>query len=209
MRGLTIALLISSTALWGQRWEIGAGAAASFYTGRDISAGAVKGKAKLDNGFGFTAYIGNNTTNYVGGEFRYTWQRNDLNLSSGSTNVNFGARSSAFHYDVLVHATSVRQRVRPYLAVGGGVKVYQGTGTEAAVRPLSNLAFLTKTTEVKPLISFGGGVKFKVTDRVMFRVDVRDYFTQIPTKLIAPAPGAQLSGWVHNLVAMAGLSLAF
>lgn len=214
MRGFHTAvalfLLASAPALFAQKFEVGGGVGASFYTGKDIAGrNNAAGTFKPATGWGFTAYLGNNSYDYVGGEFRYTMQKNDLELTSGGTSVKFGARSSAFHYDVLIHTASVRQRVRPFLAFGGGAKLYEGTGKEVVAQPLSNLAFLTKTREIKPLITFGGGIKVKVSDRVLVRAEVKDYFSQVPTSVVAPAPGAQLNGWFHNFVALVGLSLFF
>jgi len=209
-RTLFALIALATPALYAQKWEVGGGAGASFYTGKDITGrNNAAGTFKPKGGVGFTGYVGNNMYDHVSGEFRYTWQKNDLSLQSGSTNVKFGARSSAFHYDVLIHTASVRQKVRPFLAVGGGIKLYEGTGQEVVAQPLSSLAFLTKTRELKPLITFGGGVKVAVSDRVLLRAEVKDYFSQVPTKVAAPAPGASLGGWFHNIVAMFGVSVLF
>jgi len=45
---------------------------------------------------------------------------------------------------------------------------------------------------VVPLITFGGGIKYAVAPRFLLRIEVRDYFSRFPTKVIAPAPGAHL-----------------
>jgi hypothetical protein len=207
---LTIAALLAAPMVFAQKWEIGGGGGASFYTGKDIAGrNNAAGNFKPRGGFALTGVIGNNMYDYVGGEFRYTWQKNDLSLESGGTNVKFGARSSAFHYDVLIHTASVRQKVRPFVAVGAGVKLYEGTGREVVAQPLSNLAFLTKTRELKPLITFGGGVKVQVSEKMLFRAEVKDYFSQVPTKVAAPAPGASLGGWFHNFVFLVGVSALF
>lgn len=209
--GTLFALIALATpALHAQKWEIGGGAGASFYTGKNITGrNNATGTFKPQGGFGLTAYAGHNMYDYVGGEFRYTWQQNDLSLQSGSTTAKFGARSSAFHYDVLIHTASVRQRIRPFISFGGGIKLYEGTGTEVVAQPLANLAFLTKTRDLKPLITFGGGVKIKASDKILFRAEVKDYFSQVPTKVAAPAPGASLNGWFHNIVALFGVSVLF
>jgi hypothetical protein len=135
------------------------------------------------------------------------FEQNDLKLSSGGTSASFGAQSHAVHYDFLVHATPLGSSMRPYVAFGGGVKFYRGTGTEVAVQPLGNIALLTKTNEVKGLLSVGGGVKFQLSSRVLIRLDVHDYITPFPVNLIAPASGSTApSGWVNNIVATAGVS---
>lgn len=214
MRGFHTAIalfwLAGAPAAFAQKWEIGGGAGASFYTGKDITGrNNTSGTYKPAGGWGATAVVGNNLYDYVGGEFRYVLQKNDLQLQSGSATAKFAARTSTFHYDVLIHTASVRQRVRPFLAFGGGVRLYEGTGKEVVAQPLANLGFLTKTTETKPIVDFGGGVKVKVSERVLFRAEVRDYFGPVPNKVVAPAPGAKLEGWNHNFVALFGISLLF
>jgi hypothetical protein len=206
-RALFFFMAVASPGLLAQKWEIGGSAGASFYTGKTVTGrNNATGEFKPQGGFSLSAHAGQNVSDYVGGEFRYTYQKNDLSLSSGGTTAKFGGRSSAFHYDVLIHTASVRQKVRPFVSVGGGAKLYEGTGREVVAQPLANLAFLTKTREIKPLITFGGGVKVKVSDRILLRAEVKDYFSQVPTKVVAPASGAKLGGWFHNFVAMVGLS---
>ena len=34
----------------------------------------------------------------------------------------------------------------------------------------------------------------------MIRAEVYDYFTQTPVVVLQPAPGAELGGWIHNIV---------
>jgi hypothetical protein len=209
-RGAALLALSTAPALFGQAWEVGGGAGASFYNTKTVTGrNNQSGNANPQAGFGVTGYIGHNNYHYVGGEFRYTMQFNDLQVSSGGTKATFGGRSQALHYDVLIHTASTRQKVRPFVAFGGGVKAYQGTGKETVTQPLASLAFLTKTSELKPLVSFGAGVKFKVSEKAMFRVDLRDYFGPAPNRVIAPAPGATLKGWIHNFVFLAGISYTF
>jgi len=86
---------------------------------------------------------------------------------------------------------------------------FRGVGTEAPYQPLSTFALLTKTSQWTPLVTFGGGFKIAVSPRVLLRVEVRDYFSRFPTQVIAPAPDAHLSGWLHDLVPLAGITFLF
>jgi len=38
---------------------------------------------------------------------------------------------------------------------------------------------------------------------------VRDYITPFPNKVIAPAPGAKVGGWLQDFVPMFGVSWTF
>jgi hypothetical protein len=92
--------------------------------------------------------------------------------------------------------------------VGGGMKLYEGTGKDIAVQPLGRIAVLTRTTQWKPLISFGGGVKFRVGDRAAVRVEVRTNMTEVPTEVITPING-KISGWLLNFAPMVSLGWTF
>lgn len=209
MRAAAVLLMLAaSEAALAQKWEIGGGAGGSFYTAKTVSRASVTADAKFDSGWGATGYVSQNMSDLFGGELRYSFLKNDARLSSGSTQATFGANAHAIHYDVLLHATPAGSAIRPFVAVGGGIKVFQGTGKEVVAQPLGNLAFLTKTSEYKPLLTFGAGVKFNVTKRVGFRAEVKDYFSQFPKEVITPASGSTLSGkWIHNFVAMVSISL--
>lgn len=201
--------LVSATAAFAQKWEVGAGVGGSFYTTQDFRNAASSAKAGLSNGLAASVWLGNNSGRLVGGELRYDYENTDLKLSSGGTNVSFGAETHAVHYDFLLHFTPRDARVRPFVAAGGGVKVYRGKGTETPFQPLSSFALLTKTNEIKGLLSVGAGIKLAVTHAVQLRIEVHDYATRFPKGVIAPALGSRADGWLQDFVAMAGLSITF
>ena len=145
----------------------------------------------------------------MGGELRYDYERSELRLSSGGTNVSFGGQTNAVHYDFLLHFAPSEAHVRPFIAGGAGVKVYSGTGTEQAFQPLSNIALLTRTSQVEPMVSVGGGVKFSLAKSTLLRVEVHDYLTPFPKNVIAPAQGSKIGGWLSDFVVSAGLSFLF
>ncbi len=118
-------------------------------------------------------------------------------------------QTHSIHYDILAYARPRGARVRPYLLVGGGLRDYRGVGTESAYQPLSNFALLTKTSQWTPVVTFGGGIKYAIAPSVLMRIEVLDYFSRFPTQVIAPAPGAHLSGWLNNLIPMVGITFVF
>lgn len=204
----TVAAVLAVTPAFAQKFEFGVAGGGSFYNSRQITNGSNSADAGFANGWAASVNIGNNMYSHVGGEIRYTYLNNDAQLSGNGGKATFGAVAHAIHYDLLFHATDVNSNVRPYVAVGGGVKWFSGTGNEVAVQPLSNIALLTKTTEVKGLLSVGGGIKFRLTNRVLLRLDVHDYITPFPKKVITPAPGSSSpSGLFNNIVATAGITL--
>jgi len=145
----------------------------------------------------------------IGGEVRYSYLDNAMKLTSGQATAKFGGQAHAIHYDLLIHGTGPASRMRPYIAFGGGAKIYRGTGAERAFQPLSNIAILTKTQETQGLASVGAGIKYRVSDKMWFRLDVHDYLTRFPKKVITPVTGSGLSGWLNNFVPTAGLTFTF
>lgn len=203
------ALLAAGLPAAGQNWEVGAGGGFGFYTNKTVTAGSLSGETGFERGFAAGGWLGNDISEYFGGEFRYTYRKNDLKLSSGSTKVTFTGDSHIIHYDFLIYAARRGSKVRPFAAVGGGIKVYRGTGATQAVQPLSNLALLSPVTETKGLGSVGGGVKFQIAPGVVLRVEVRDFITPFPKQVIVPSIGASVSGIIHDIVPMVGISAVF
>ena len=83
----------------------------------------------------------------------------------------------------------------------------EGTGNESATQPLGTLAALTATREVLPVGEAGLGVKFQVSEHIRLRVQVRDYFSKAPDEVIAPAPGASLSGLRQDIIGTVSFSV--
>jgi hypothetical protein len=110
---------------------------------------------------------------------------------------------------MLLHTKPLEAKSRPYLAVGGGMKYYRGTGAEQVYQPLGNIALLTQTHDMRPLLSVGGGVKWRVGQNVYLRLDVRDYITPFPKKVITPVGNVKADGWIHNITPMIGFTFTF
>src|SRR5579864_3267926 len=205
-----LTLLAAAPAAFAQKWEVGVAGGGSFYTSQTFTNPAGNGEGKLANGFILSGWLGNNTGGQIGGELRYDYEQSDLKLSSNGTSVSFGgARTNAIHYDMVLRFAAHESRVSPFIAAGVGVKDYSGTGKEQVFQPLSDAALLTKTSQFKPLISVGGGIKFQVASNVQFRVEVHDFLTPFPDKVIAPALGSKVGGWLSDFAATAGLSFSF
>lgn len=202
-------LLMAAGSALAQKWEFGAVGGASIYTSKTVTAGSTSGDAGFATNFAVGGLIGNTISDRFGGEVRYLYARNDMQVESSGTKATMGAESHAIHYDLLVYGGSRNSKVRPFVAFGGGVKYYRGTGPERAFQPLSNLVLLTQTNEWEGLITAGGGVKFAVSKHISLRAEVKDYISQVPTKLLTPAPNAKLSGWFNNFVPMFGLTLTY
>ena len=161
-------------------------------------------------GFGGGVLIGQTINERWGGEFRYIYSRNDLELEAGSDKADLGHQTHAVHYDLLYYFADSDAGVRPYLAGGIGVKYYQGVGTEDPFQPGMDLALLTKDTQAMLVGSLGVGVKFRVGSNGIFRIEFRDYITGVPDNVITAAPGASIDGdLLHQYAPMVGYSWTF
>jgi len=188
-----------------QQWELGGSAGYGLARNLTVSNAAGSATTGFKGGAALGAVAGQSLYNYLGGEFRYVYRFGDLKLSAGGTEVIFSGLSHAVHYDLLVFARRRNAPVRPFIALGGGVKIYQGTGKEAAYQPLNTFAILTKTREVEGLGTVGGGIQVKIAPHVFLRTEFRDYITPVPKQVIAPVRGAKLSGVVHDFVPLVGI----
>lgn len=205
--GLALAIL-GSPAL-AQHWEVGALGGGGFYLNNSVTGSRGTGTVGFQPGFSAGGWLGHHTAGRFGGEIRYLFQKNDLKVAGPSQTLTFGGQSHLIHYDFVIHTRSSEDRVRPYFAAGGGMKGYFGTGQEHAFQPLSNIAVPTHTSQWRPVVSFGAGVKWAIRSRLMLRAEVRDYVTQFPKDVIFPAPGNRIGGWAHDITPLIGLSYIF
>lgn len=205
---VVLSLGLASAALAAE-YEIGGIAGGGFTNGLGVSSGVGTATTGFKPGATFGAFVGNNLYPHLSGEVHYTYQMSDLKLSSGGNEVTFSGMSHAVHYDFVYYPAKLRSKTQPFVAAGGGIKLYRGTGAESAYQPLNNFAYLTKAQDLRPLFTVGGGVKYQIGPRLYFRAEVRDYITPFPNKVITPAPGAKISGWLQDFVPMFGISFSF
>jgi hypothetical protein len=203
---LLVCSAVVAPRVMAQSWEVGGGVGGGFYTSETVSSSAGSASAKIQTGVSGSVWLGNTWQGHWSGELRYDYGMGDLALSSGGTSVSFGAHTQQFHYDIMWHATSSESRIRPYVAAGAGVKLYQGTGAQSAYQPLSNYALLTQQQDLTPLVSAGAGVKFQLSPHVQIRLDVHDYLTPFPKNVITPNVGSKVGGWLQDFVPMIGIS---
>jgi len=184
-------------------------AGGGFSSGVTVSNAVGNATAGFAHGLATGALLGQTLYSRVSGELRYSVDFSDLRISNANTSATFRGQTHSIHYDILLSARSREARVRPFVLAGGGTRDFRGVGTESPYQPLNSFALLTKTSQWLPVVTFGGGVKYAISPRILLRIEVRDYFSRFPTQVIAPAPDARLSGWLHDLVPMVGLSFVF
>jgi len=195
------------------KWEISGVGGGSIYRDLKASGGSPVRSAKFGffNGVTAGAVVSQTGGGHWGGEFHYLFQTNNQRLRAAegtSGAADFAAQSHAFHYDVLLYATPRDAAIRPYVAAGPGLKVFQATGAERAFQPLGSLVIFSRDNDTKFLVSAGGGVKLRFAGAGIVRLDFRDYVTAVP-KSFAAFPGIKVSGQFHNFVATGGIGITF
>jgi hypothetical protein len=206
---MLVAMSVSGSLGFAQPWSVGAAAGFGFYRDATISNATGSANAGFGPRFAAGAVVGEDVGEHFGGELRYTFRDGDSELRFNGREANLDAAAHALHFDFLAYATGRRARLRPFLAGGAGIKRYTGTGRVDPSQPLQNFAILAHADEVKALVSFGGGVKALLGDHWLVRLDFRDYATPFPEKVIVPAPGARVHGWLHDFVPLLGVDWTF
>ena len=207
MRVLLIFVLLGAAR--AQQFEIGALGGGGFLNGIPIRGTPASVSAGFSPGPAAGILIGHNRYARWSGEIRYLFEERDPRLTAGSSSASFSGQAHAMHYDMVFHVRPRTERMQPYLTVGGGVKVFRGTGAEMAYRPLMQYGYLTRTSEWKPMMAIGGGLKIRMGTRLLARVDFQNHITRFPQKVIAPAPGLTLGGWLLDFIPTVGLSWTF
>lgn len=208
MKLASILLIVAAGTCFAQQWEFGGVGGAGFLSNVNVSSPQGSAKAGFQPGGAFGAFFGQSISSHIAGEIRYEYLQSNLQLSSNGSTANFNGKAHAVHYDIILH-TSRKSPMQFFAAFGGGMKVFQGTGTEQAYQQLSQYGYFTKTRAVKPMASVGGGITYKMSQRVYLRTEFRDFISAFPTQLITPAPGAKYGSLLHDFVPMVGLDYVF
>jgi hypothetical protein len=211
MRTLGLSILILSSAAvsgFAQQWEFGGTGGASFLNSVAVNNSAGSATAGFQPGATFGAFVGYDSYKHIGGELRYGYLQSNLKLASGGSTASFSGMAHVVHYDVIFHTAGSESKVQLFAAVGGGMKVFRGTGTENSFQALEQFGLFTKTQEMKPMASVGGGVKWALTRKVFLRTEFRDYITAFPKGIITPpGPGTKYGLLLHDIVPMVSLGI--
>ncbi len=192
---------------FAQEWEIGGGVGYGLTRKVDITNPLGTVKAGLDNGLMWTVYGAQNHRIYSG-ELRYTYQFSNITVKGMDQSASTGGDVQSIHYDFLLHPSE--RAVQPFVAMGAGIRYYRGTGPETLGQPIGGSAFLSRTNEVKPLLTPGVGVKVKFGERFVLRLEARDYITPFPEQVIIPlGNSSSVHGWLHDFTPMVNIGVLF
>jgi hypothetical protein len=198
-------VLLAACAAAGD-WQATAGAGFGAYHPATFSAPAGNAQAGIGPRFVLNAAVGRQIGNHLALEGAWTYQDGDFELSSQGTKTAFDASAQAVHADLLGYLRSRSSRWRPFLLGGAGAKFYTGSETPAP-RPLSQFGSFRRGTDNRALLLFSGGVEWNHSRRWALRLELCDYTTPFPTSVIVPAVGVHAGGWLHDFVAVFGITI--
>jgi hypothetical protein len=190
----------------GPEWEVGVIGGLGFSPDMTVKNATSSASAGVKTGATVGVFGGEDMRGHWSGEATYLYRMGDVKLEGSGKSVSFGAHTHLITGDFLWHLRPRGARIRPFFSFGGGVEVLVGTGQESATQPLGNLAALTATREVLPVGEGGVGVKVQLSPHLRLRVQVRDYIGKAPNEVIAPVPGASLSGIRQDVIGMGAIS---
>jgi opacity protein-like surface antigen len=203
------ALLAAALPACAQDWEFGADIGYGAYRNGSIFAPGGDATAGIRNRFAAGAVVCEDLYDRVSGELRYEYQDGHPFLASAGAEKDIQGQSHTFTYDVLIHFKPREQKLRPFVALGAGVKLYEIAGPAPNPQPIPSIATLNAIDEWKFVASIGGGVKYRWRGHILLRGDFRDYLTQFPKRQIAPAANGTARGIFQQFTPMFGVSYVF
>src|ERR1017187_9181992 len=164
-------LTIAAAACFAQKWEFGGNGGGGFLSNVDVNGVTGSATAGFQTGAAFGGYVGFTQYKHIGGELHYGYLQSNLSLKSGGAEASFAGVAQVIHYDLIFKTNTNKGKVQLFAAVGGGMKYFCGTGTEAAYQPLSQFGYFTKTSAMKPMASVGAGMKIALSRKVFLRTE--------------------------------------
>jgi len=192
-----------------QSYEFGGAIGYGVYHDGTIFGPGAEIQAGIRNRFAAGVVLGQDLNDYVSGEIRYLYHDGHPFISSDGVKTDIQGQSHALTYDLLFHFKDRRHKFRPFLAAGLGAKGYVIAGPAPSPQPVPSIATLTTTDQWKFATAVGGGVKFRIQEHVLLRVDFLDYITTFPRQQILPAPHNTARGIFEQFTPLFGVSYSF
>ncbi len=201
--------LLLATACFAQEWEFGASVGDGAYKGGSVYSANGTATASILNRFAAGAVFGEDLYNYVSGEIRYLYQDGHPYLKFNGVRTDIQGQSQAVTYDTLFHFKPRGSTWRPYVSAGLGGKDFLIAGPAPYPQPIPNIATLNNVNQWKLVYTVGAGIKYRVQQHVLLRLDFRDYINTFPSAEITPAPHNTARGVFEQFTPLFGVSYVF
>jgi opacity protein-like surface antigen len=168
------------------------------------------------NGYLLGLRITQNLGEYLGAELEYSFADQPLdfvNLRPSLPTLDVKHNIHSIIYSILVYPFDRSGRLRPFGTVGGGTSFFY-IGKDSKNKAAGEGIVLKDRW--KFAFSFGGGVKYLLTNKLGVRVDVRDQITGVPNYGLPDTspvlPGGEIGaafradGRIHNWMLNVGLN---
>ena len=209
MRLWSLAGLLCATACFGQEWEIGAAVGYGWYHDGSIYGPGETIQAGIRNRFAAGAVLGEDLYEHISGEVRWIYHDGHPFLQGPGFKTDIQGNSNTLTYDALFYTAPKRRRLRPFVAAGLGAKDYVIAGPAPVPQPVPTIALLTTEDQWKFVADVGGGVKYRLMDHMLVRVDFRDYLTSFPRDQLRPTLGNTARGVFQQFTVLFGVSAWF
>lgn len=197
-RGLAVVVLFLTLAAVGraQVAEVAITGGWSAFTDSNVGFlgfdAATGDQVDVDNGIRIGGRLSMNRW-FLGHEISYAWQKSNLNIENQGSD---GMSIQNFYYNFVAHATPQGTAIRPFVTAGVGVSTFFPPGFSS----------FSGSGDNKFGYNYGGGLKFRLSEKFGLRFDVRDHVTGRPFDQF----GVQTaSGKLHNIEYSAGFALLF
>ena len=151
-------------------------------------------QVNIDNGIRIGGRLSMNRW-FLGHEISYAWQKSTLHIEGSEGSQSSGMSIQNFYYNFVAHATPQGTAIRPFVTAGVGVSTFFPPGASSLSGGGNN----------KFGYNYGGGLKFRLSEKFGIRFDVRDHVTGRPFDDFFQTT----SGKLHNTEYSAGFALLF
>jgi len=183
---IRILLLLAVLPAWPQYLELSVGGGQSRLSrgglGKVDASSTLPDDYSLKGGWRMNMRITTNAGDFSGHEFGYAYNRSQLQQRSETgvaSEQGMGIHQGFYNY--LLYPTREGSRIRPFAAGGVHFNNYVPPGASAT----------SGGGSTKFGVNYGGGIKVRVSERFLWRVDVRQYINPKPFGLINP------NGWIR------------
>ncbi len=167
-----------------------------------------------DDGILLGARITQNIGNYFGAEFDYIFSDHDgkfVNPTPDTAKLDFDQTTHSFFYNLLFYARDPYKALRPYVTGGIGATLY---ALDGSIKSTSKQLGFSMNNNWKAGFRVGGGVKYRLNNKIGLRVDLADQISDtpsfglpsvVPVENSVAGAGYSPSGTLHNLQMSFGL----